>query len=94
MDQRALDSQLKALQKAVAERESPATIIGILDTLKKEVVPTEELLRVRALLTLRIPHEITLRSYILLTVYIDNQSRCPRLEAKGEPKQRHRKAGS
>jgi transcription elongation factor S-II len=55
MDQRELDTRLKALQKAVAEKETPSTIISILETLKKEVVPTEELLRVRSLSMLRIP---------------------------------------
>jgi transcription elongation factor S-II len=55
MDQRELDTRLKALQKAVAEKEAPSTIISILETLKKEVVPTEELLRVRSLFMLRIP---------------------------------------
>jgi transcription elongation factor S-II len=57
MDQRELDTRLKALQKAVAEKESATTIISILETLKKEVVPTEELLRVRSLSISRIPHE-------------------------------------
>jgi transcription elongation factor S-II len=45
MDQRELDTRLKALQKAVNEKGSPSTIISILQTLQKEVVPTEELLR-------------------------------------------------
>jgi hypothetical protein len=51
MDQRELETRLKALQKAVNEKDSPSTIISILQTLQKEVVPTEELLRVRAFLT-------------------------------------------
>jgi len=51
MDQRELETRLKALQKAVNEKDSPTTIISILQTLQKEVVPTEELLRVRALFT-------------------------------------------
>jgi len=45
MDQRELDLRLKALQKAVAEKEPASNVISILETLKKEVVPTEELLR-------------------------------------------------
>ncbi|KAF4629615.1 hypothetical protein G7Y89_g8534 [Cudoniella acicularis] len=45
MDQRELESRLKALHKAVAEKDSAANVISILETLKKEVVPTEELLR-------------------------------------------------
>ena len=48
MDQRELDLRLKALQKAVAEKEPASSVIFILETLKKEVVPTEELLRVRS----------------------------------------------
>jgi hypothetical protein len=48
MDKRELETRLKALQKAVAEKESPSTLISILETLKNEVVPTEELLRVRS----------------------------------------------
>jgi transcription elongation factor S-II len=48
MDQRELETRLKALQKAVNEKDSPSTIISILQTLQKEVVPTEELLRVRS----------------------------------------------
>ncbi len=57
MDQRELDTRLKALQKAVAEKESASTVISILETLKKEVVPTEELLRVSSLFMSRIPHD-------------------------------------
>jgi transcription elongation factor S-II len=55
MDQRELDLRLKALQKAVAEKEPASNVISILETLKKEVVPTEELLRVSSLTWLRIP---------------------------------------
>lgn len=46
MDQRELDSRLKALQKAVNEKEPVSNVVAILETLKKEVMPTEELLRV------------------------------------------------
>jgi transcription elongation factor S-II len=55
MDQRELDLRLKALQKVVAEKEPASNIISILETLKKEVVPTEELLRVSSLTLLRFP---------------------------------------
>jgi hypothetical protein len=55
MDQRELDTRLKALQKSVAEKEPAANTINILETLKKDVVPTEELLRVRSLIPERIP---------------------------------------
>jgi hypothetical protein len=55
MDQRELDLRLKALQKAVAEKEPASNVISILETLKKEVVPTEELLRVSSLTWLHIP---------------------------------------
>lgn len=55
MDQRELDSRLKALHKAVAEKDSASNVISILETLKKEVVPTEELLRVRSLIVDSIP---------------------------------------
>ncbi|RDL42539.1 Uncharacterized protein BP5553_02518 [Venustampulla echinocandica] len=45
MDQRELDSQLKTLLKAVAEKDAASNVISILERLKKDVVPTEELLR-------------------------------------------------
>ena len=48
MDKRELETRLKALQKAAYEKESPSSLINILETLKSEVVPTEELLRVRS----------------------------------------------
>lgn len=46
MDAKEVDTRMKALQKAVAEKQPAATIITMLETLKKDVVPTEELLRV------------------------------------------------
>lgn len=46
MDQRELDSRVKALQKAIAEREPATNVITIMETLKNNVNPTEELLRV------------------------------------------------
>lgn len=46
MDQRELETRLKALQKAVGDKDSADNVISILETLKKEVSPTEELLRV------------------------------------------------
>lgn len=48
MDMRELETRLKALQKAVAEKQPPSTVISILEYLRDEVVPTEELLRVRS----------------------------------------------
>lgn len=55
MDQRELDTTIKALQKAVGENLPAKDVITILETLKKDVVPTEELLRVRFLFKLHIP---------------------------------------
>lgn len=55
MDQRELDSQLKSLLKAVAEKDAASNVIAILERLKKDVVPTEELLRVCPLTPRRIP---------------------------------------
>jgi transcription elongation factor S-II len=46
MDQRELDSRVKALQKAIAEKEPASSVITIMETLKNNVNPTEELLRV------------------------------------------------
>ncbi|TAQ84734.1 hypothetical protein B7494_g6934 [Chlorociboria aeruginascens] len=45
MDQRDLVSHIKALQKAVAEKEPASNVLTILETLNKEVKATEELLR-------------------------------------------------
>jgi len=56
MDARELTQRLQALQKAINEKEPGTNVVSILETLKKEVVPTEELLRVGSLfLVLRIP---------------------------------------
>jgi hypothetical protein len=65
MDQRELDLRLKALQKAVAEKEPASNVISILETLKKEVVPTEELLRVSSLTMSRIPKEVHVDTCVL-----------------------------
>lgn len=46
MEQRELETRLRALQKAVAEKDASASVISILESLRKEVSPTEELLRV------------------------------------------------
>lgn len=46
MDQRELDSRIKALQKAINDKEPASNVITILDFLKNNVNPTEELLRV------------------------------------------------
>ncbi|KAH8592083.1 transcription elongation factor S-II [Bisporella sp. PMI_857] len=45
MDQRELATRLKAFQKAISDNEPPANIISILESLKNEVVATEDLLR-------------------------------------------------
>ncbi|KAI5467289.1 transcription elongation factor S-II [Mariannaea sp. PMI_226] len=45
MDQRELESRVKALTKCVAANEPPENAIKLLDTLKKEAKPTEEMLR-------------------------------------------------
>ncbi|RFU28201.1 hypothetical protein B7463_g8149, partial [Scytalidium lignicola] len=45
MDQRELEARIKALSKTVADKEPASNVITILDTLKKEVHATEELLR-------------------------------------------------
>ncbi|KAM0287990.1 hypothetical protein ACHAQH_000058 [Verticillium albo-atrum] len=45
MDQRELDSSIKQLQKTVAANEPPSNALSILERLKKEASPTEEMLR-------------------------------------------------
>ena len=47
MDAKELGDKIKALQKAVTSKEPPQNVLNILELLKKKVVPTEELLRVR-----------------------------------------------
>ena len=47
MDAKELGDKVKALQKAIASKEPPQNVLNILELLKKKVVPTEELLRVR-----------------------------------------------
>ncbi|CAJ2500200.1 Uu.00g030530.m01.CDS01 [Anthostomella pinea] len=46
MDQRELESHVKALHKAAQANEPPANLLTLLDTLKKDARPTEEMLRV------------------------------------------------
>jgi transcription elongation factor S-II len=46
MDQRELDSRIKALQKAISDKEPASNVISIMEALKNNVNPTEELLRV------------------------------------------------
>lgn len=65
MDQRELESRVKALSKAVAEKEPASNIIAIMETLKKDVNATEELLRVRSLPGTRIPCEQLVRRCII-----------------------------
>jgi len=48
MDQRELDSRIKSLSKAISDKEPPANVLAIMETLKNDVVATEELLRVCA----------------------------------------------
>ena len=48
MAQRELESQLKTFIKVVGDKDSAPAAIAILETLKKDVKPTEELLRVRS----------------------------------------------
>lgn len=47
MDAKELGEHIKTLQKALQAKEPSANVIGIMEKLKKEVAPTEELLRVR-----------------------------------------------
>lgn len=47
MDQRELEARVKALTKCVAANEPPENAIKLLETLKKDASPTEEMLRVR-----------------------------------------------
>ena len=44
--QRELESRIKALHKAQAEKAPAASIISLLEGLKKDVRPTEDMLRV------------------------------------------------
>ena len=60
MDQRELESRIKALQKAIGDKEPAANVIAIMETLKKEVNATEELLRVCSLLSMDNPHSLPL----------------------------------
>jgi hypothetical protein len=46
MDQRELDSSIRQLQKVVAANEPSSNALSILERLKKEASPTEEMLRV------------------------------------------------
>lgn len=46
MDQRELDSRIKALTKSVAANEAPENALRLLESLKKDAAPTEEMLRV------------------------------------------------
>lgn len=46
MDARELESRVKALTKTVTANEPPETALKLLETLKKDASPTEEMLRV------------------------------------------------
>jgi hypothetical protein len=58
MAQRELESQLKTLLKVAGDSSSASTAITILETLKKDVKPTEELLRVCPMIANHIPQAI------------------------------------
>ncbi|KAK0115558.1 RNA polymerase II elongation factor [Cadophora gregata] len=45
MDAKEVSTRIHSLQKALADKQPPSVIITMLETLKKDVVPTEELLR-------------------------------------------------
>jgi hypothetical protein len=47
LDQRELEARVKALNKTVAANEPPANALALIELLKKEDAPTEEMLRVR-----------------------------------------------
>lgn len=47
MDQRELDQTVKALTKSVQANEPADNTLKLLETLKKDAQPTEEMLRVR-----------------------------------------------
>tara|TARA_R110002060_G_scaffold75838_1_gene85754 strand:+ start:262 stop:456 length:195 start_codon:yes stop_codon:yes gene_type:complete len=47
MDAKEVSTRIHSLQKALADKQPASVIITMLETLKKDVVPTEELLRVR-----------------------------------------------
>lgn len=47
MDQRELETTIRALNKTVAANEPPESALSLLERLKKEAAPTEEMLRVR-----------------------------------------------
>jgi transcription elongation factor S-II len=50
MDQRELDSYVKQLNKCIVANEAPENALRLLETLKKDAAPTEEMLRVRSAL--------------------------------------------
>lgn len=55
MNQRELEARIKALHKATQANEPAASIISLMDSLKKEDVPTEEMLRVSCLVCASLP---------------------------------------
>lgn len=46
MDQRELDSHVKQLNKCISANEAPENALRLLEMLKKDAAPTEEMLRV------------------------------------------------
>lgn len=67
MDQRELESRVKALTKSVAANDPPETAIKLLDSLKKDASPTEEMLRVsgRAVLLATAAGTFSLRVWVV-----------------------------
>ncbi len=61
MDQRELESRIKALTKSVNAKEAPENALRLLDSLKKDAAPTEEMLRVRAMPAQSLPWIAVLR---------------------------------
>ena len=58
MDQREVETVIKSLQKALNEKDGVTDVITILEKLKKDVVPTEDLLRVCPLILSTLAHPL------------------------------------
>lgn len=71
MDQRELESCIKQLNKVVQANEPPATALALLERLKKEAAPTEEMLRVRCGLHCFYPHAWFWHISVHLVCYCD-----------------------
>ncbi len=90
MDQREVERNVKALQKAINEKDSSSVVLSILEALKKDVVPTEELLRVRSLRQLCIPPRTCNRQLVdiktMTDIFSDHQGWYCSIQAKGQSK--------